>query len=212
MQLTDNLPLGGSYVSKTSRRDLLKVAGAGSLAAGLGINDIRIPKSTGGKAGDKDKDEHKHDNVDGPKATATVSFGSWPTDPPLDRFPDKGAGPLPPPTFAPNVHQVIPYEVEIKAGGTVNFIIGGFHQVLVYDDGVEKSDINAALLLLRPNTAPLVNDPNKRIYRGIDPLIFPQDRVEVVNFSKPGRYLVICGVLPHFAMNPPMLGYVKVTK
>jgi plastocyanin len=209
MQLTKNLARR-KLVSKTSRRDLLKVAGVGSLAAGLGINDIPIPKSTGAKPGDKD--EHKHDNIDGPKATATVSFGSWPTDPPLDRFPDKGAGPLPPPTFAPNVHKMIPYEVEIKAGGTVNFIIGGFHQVLVYDDGVEKSDINATLLLLRPNTAPLVNDPNKRLYRGIDPMIFPQDRVEVVNFSSPGRYLVICGVLPHFAMNPPMQGYVKVTK
>ena len=34
------------------------------------------------------------------------------------------------------------------------------------------------------------------------------DRVEVVHFPDPGRYLVICGVLPHF--NDGMYGYVEV--
>lgn len=191
-------------MAKTTRRDLLKVAGAGSLAAGLGITDLPAPKSTKAKAGDKD--EHKHDKVNGPLATATVSFGSWPTETPLDRFPDLGAGP--PPTGKPNVHALIPNEVTIKAGGTVNFIIAGFHQLLVYDDGVEKKDINPLLLLNRPMQPPLINDPNKRLYRGIDPAIFPQDRVEVVNFSKPGRYFVVCGVLPHFVDD--MFGYVRV--
>ena len=41
-----------------------------------------------------------------------------------------------------------------------------------------------------------------------------QDRVEVVRFPQPGRYLVICGVLPHF-FDPAtgefiMYGYVRV--
>ena len=169
MQLTQNLARR-KHVSKTSRRDLLKVAGVGSLAAGLGINDIPIPKSTAGKAGDKDKDkdEHKHDKVDGPLATAIVSFGSWPTTPPLDRHPDKVSGP-PLPGFVPNTHTMIPYEVTIKAGGSVNFIIAGFHQLLVYGDGVEKADINPLLLVVGSNPPGLIDDPNKRIYRGLDP-------------------------------------------
>ncbi len=41
-----------------------------------------------------------------------------------------------------------------------------------------------------------------------------QDRVEVVRFPQAGRYLVICGVLPHF-FDPAtgefiMYGYVRV--
>ena len=35
-----------------------------------------------------------------------------------------------------------------------------------------------------------------------------QDRTEVVHFPQPGRFLVICAVLPHFGDG--MWGYVKV--
>lgn len=91
-----------------------------------------------------------------------------------------------------NVHALIPNEVTIKAGGT-----------------------------------PIIDDPANRVYRGIDPTVMPflqgppqqgpvgpafqpllQDRTEVVHFPEPGRYLVICAVLPHF--NEGMYGYVKV--
>ena len=125
-------------------------------------------------------ESHQHQPISGPLANATVSFGQWPRDPPLDRFPNLGAPAL------PNGHQLIPSEVKIKAGGTVNFIIGGFHHVLVYDDGTQPRDINPDLLV--PGSVPpgLIDDPNHRIYRGLDPRIFPQDRVEVVRFSKPG--------------------------
>ena len=128
-----------------------------------------------------------------------------------------------------NVHALIPNEVKIKAGGTVNFIIAGFHLVVVYDDGTQPGDINTAMLV-PPTSAPappLINDATNRIYRGIDPTILPplqgppqqgpvgppaqpvlQDRVEVVHFPNPGTFLVICGVLPHF--NDGMVGDVKV--
>jgi uncharacterized cupredoxin-like copper-binding protein len=36
------------------------------------------------------------------------------------------------------------------------------------------------------------------------------DRVDVVHFPKHGRYLVICGVLPHF--QDGMYGWVKVIR
>ena len=38
-----------------------------------------------------------------------------------------------------------------------------------------------------------------------------QDRVASVRFLKPGRYLVICAVHPHF-VNDGMFGFVKATE
>jgi hypothetical protein len=54
----------------------------------------------------------------------------------------------------------------------------------------------------------VVNDPTNRVYRGVNPVGAPQDRVEVVQFSKPGTYLVICAFLPHF--QDEMWGFVRV--
>src|SRR5262245_48466223 len=61
-------------------------------------------------------------------SNATVSFGSWMTTPPLDRFPNASPG-------GPNHHELKPRIAIIRAGGTVNFVVAGFHQILVYDDG-----------------------------------------------------------------------------
>ncbi len=142
-------------------------------------------------------------HVDGPDS-ATVSFGAWMTSPATDRFPNLN------PRFN-NHHDLIPKTVTIKAGGTVNYIISGLHQVIVYDRGTKPTDIHTNLLINPTGTGmfpPLINDPNNRIYRGPDPSLLPQDRVEVVQFDEPGLYLVICGVLPHFREG--MWGYVRV--
>jgi plastocyanin len=141
--------------------------------------------------------------IDGPLSNATVSFGGWMSSPPLDRFPNNS------PRTA-NHHQLTPQVAKIKAGGTVNFIIGGFHHVLVYDDGTQPGDIDTSITV-PPTNQPmplLIADPNRRIYRGLDPSTQVQDRVEVVHFANPGTYLVICGVLPHFQEG--MYGFVKV--
>lgn len=140
--------------------------------------------------------------AEGPLSNATVSFGGWMTTPALDRFPNVSD------RFA-NHHTIEPRIAKIKAGGMVNFIIGGFHQVIVYDDGTQPGDINKTLTVLpTAGGPPLINDPANRIYRGLDPSLQPQDRVEVVQFANPGTYLVICGVLPHFEQ--AMYGYVRV--
>ena len=141
--------------------------------------------------------------ADGLLSSATVSFGGWMSTPPLDRFPNASD------RFA-NHHRLTPDVAKIKAGGTVNFIIGGFHQVIVYGDGVQPGDIDKTLTVpvTAPPGPPLIADPNRRIYRGLDPSLQPQDRVEVVHFANPGTYLVICGVLPHF--NEGMFGFVRV--
>jgi plastocyanin len=162
--------------------------------------------------------------VDGPLANATVSFGQWdPNDPdllpaekPLDRLvgdPPMGRGVS---------DTLIPDNVTIKAGGAVNFIIGGGHVLAIYDDGTKPGDIDTTVIepaARCPTTANgVINDPTDRIYRGPcfstnvgttpPTTIVRRDGVEVVNFSKPGTYLVICARKTHF--DNGMFGFVKV--
>ena len=122
---------------------------------------------------------------------------------------------------------MIPHEVKIKAGGSVNFIIAGFHLLAIDDDGTEPSDIRTTNLIsptITPPAPPLINETRNRIYFGINPSVLPrlappnppvapaspplQDRVEVVHFPNPGTFLVICAVLPHFMDG--MFGYVDM--
>ena len=179
-------------MSKTTRREMLKKVGAaGTVAAGLGLAPI-VSRSAS-----------LDDDDNGTPNNATVSFGEW--MPPVDRYPNLSPQ-------AANHHELIPKTVKIKAGGTVNYIIAGLHQVIVYDDGTQPGTINTALI--RPTTGvppgvPLINDPNRRIYAGLDPSLQTRDRVEVVHFPDPGTYLVICGVRPHF-VNDHMFGFVRV--
>ena len=142
--------------------------------------------------------------ADSPNSTATVSFGAWMSSPPLDRFPNTSN------TRLNNDHLITPNVVTIKAGGTVNFIVSGLHNIIVYDDGTQPGDINVALVRNTTGapTVPIVDDAANRIYRGLDPTLQALDRVEIVAFDEPGLYLVICGVLPHFTGG--MYGYVRV--
>lgn len=177
----------------------------------LGLGSAALASLSGGTAAAAGKgNQHDHESVDGPLANATVSFGAWPSggDTPLDRL-------LGPPNApdAPNIHRLIPYITTIKAGGTVNFVIAGFHLVAVYGPGTKPEDINASITVALPGAPfpgfpPAINDASKRVYRGLNPLTVPQDRVEVVQFPTKGRFLVICAFLPHF--NDNMYGYVKV--
>jgi plastocyanin len=160
-------------------------------------------------------------------SSATVSFGGWMANPHLCPPPNNTTPPAPCPIvdrFAnvtatqfprfSNHHELTPQIAKIKAGGTVNFIIGGLHVVAVYDDGTQPTDIDTTILVpdRPPMTPPIIDDAENRIYRGLDPFILPakssQDRVEVVQFDEPGTYLVICAVLPHF--EDGMYGFVKV--
>lgn len=137
--------------------------------------------------------------------SATVSFGAWLTTPVVDRQPNLS------PNMTGNLHQMVPRVATIRAGGTVNFIIAGFHQIAVYDNGTQPGSINTSMRILPVNGGPpLISDPNNRIYRGLDPSTQSTDRVEAVHFSRPGIYLVICTVLPHF-VDGQMYGFVEVT-
>jgi hypothetical protein len=172
------------------------------------------------------------DNKDG---NVTVSFGQWdPSDPdllaPLDRLVGDPAGGV-------GVNDiVIPANVTIKAGDAVSFIISGGHVVTVYADGTKPEDIDTTVTETAdrcPTTAGgVINDPTDRIYRGpcfssvstvntVPPTMPPasltvvrRDGVEVVQFAKPGTYLVICARKNHFINSTTgefqMFGFVKV--
>jgi plastocyanin len=198
------------------RREFVEKAGLGAAAFVALTKPGHVVSAQAGE-------QHDHKPMSGPMATATVSFGAWRQLPAPggDRHPNLGqtAG------LANAVHALIPNEVTIKAGGTVNFIFAGFHQIAVYDDGTTPEQINTADVI--PGTPPLINDATNRVYRGISPFVLPlllgptqtgpitgtfqpqlQDRVEAVQFPNAGRFLVICTVLPHF--RDGMVGYVNV--
>jgi hypothetical protein len=168
--------------------------------------------------------------IDGPLANATVSFGQWESDPPLDRIVgDPAAG-------ARNNHELHPQIATIKEGGSVNFIISGGHVVAVYDDGTKPEEISLAIetpcavptpspILTvcspqsgsppAPTAGGILSQSTGRIYRGAFLNVNParRDGVEVVQFTKPGTYLVICARKNHFAPLTggfEMYGFVKV--
>ena len=213
-------------MQKTTRRNLLKAAAiGGATATGLSGVFAAEQKPDNGS-------EHAHDNrpLSDKRAVAVVSFGQWDADParPLDRFPINAEVE----TRTRNIHLHLPFEAEVDAGGAVTFIISGFHQILIYGPGRELADVKAAAagLNLPPfgPFPPLVNYTTDLVYRGQDPRVLQYlplpavpmstipagtavpvvDRIESVNFKEPGRYLVICGVRPHF--DTDMHGYVTV--
>ena len=155
-------------MSKTTRRNLLKAAAGDSLtAAGIGL---ALKSGAAPRAGTAPRQVtgHTHSPISGPLASATVSFGQWPADSTVDRMRVANPGNR-------NIHQLIPNEVKIQAGGTVNFVVAGFHQIVVYDNGTQPGDINAALAYPAPlanlatTPAPAAKNPIlRRIERALD--------------------------------------------
>ncbi len=214
-------------MEKTTRRNLLKAAAIGGVTA-TGLSAALGAEQKPGQGSD-----HAHDNrpLTDKRAHTVVSFGQWDVDParPLDRWPINEE----PETRTRNIHLHLPFEAEVDAGGAVSFIISGFHQILIYGPGRELADVKLAAtgLNLPPfgPFPPLVNYTTDLVYRGLDPRVLQYvpipavpggspvpagaanqvvDRIESVNFKVPGRYLVICGVRPHF--DTDMHGYVNV--
>lgn len=183
------------------RREFVERVGMGSAAL----------ISAGGSvaAATRAQEGHDHSPLNGPLANATVSFGGWPAT--YDRNnPPVTVPPGPPPNF----HGLQPNIVLIKAGGTVNYIIAGLHQIAVYGNGTKPEDINPNILINNPAPfPPFIDDSTNRVFKGITPIgptgIPNLDRVEVVQFPDRGLYLVICAVRPHF-VNDKMYGWVRV--
>lgn len=123
--------------------------------------------------------------------------------------------PFPPPeghdasTHAQDAMQ--PRTVVISAGGVVTFHIEAFHNVAIYEDGTQPEDIDTSQLEPAGTPfpfPPLVNDPSGRLARTDLALPGTAGPFEWT-FDTPGRYLVICEVLPHFT-DGDMYGWVIV--
>jgi plastocyanin len=136
----------------------------------------------------------------------------------------------------PANHHVIPDTVRINVGDVVNFAVGGLHYIRVYGNGVTLAAVKAQIPNeceanpLPPATFPpqcgappvpiIAAGSLSVFYEGINPLLSAQpgppfaqasaatNRVETVAFLQPGRYLVICAVLPHF--NDKMYAWIEV--
>ena len=144
----------------------------------------------------------------GPPLTATVRFG-------LD---SQTGSPFPVPLghdeSSHAKHTLVPRTVVISQGGTVTFVIDSpVHQVAVYEAGTEPGDIDATILT--PGgmgdcpDIPLIDDMDGLVaVLGDQPCAGGPTMVSYT-FDEPGRYLVICAFLPHFA-DDDMYGWVIV--
>jgi len=218
-------------MEKTTRRNLLRAAAVGGVTA-TGITGLI--GGTGASAKEQkpgNGSEHAHDNrpLTDKRALTVVSFGQWDADPdnPLDRQPINTE----PENRLRNIHLMLPFEADVDQGGAVSFNISGVHQVLIYGPGIEFDQLradwiaaNSPVIALPMPLPSLVDFAKGRVYRGLNPFALQYiplspappdtpnnmvvDRIEAVNFKEPGRYLVVCGVVPHF--NGRMFGYVNV--
>jgi plastocyanin len=189
------------------RREFVEKVSMGSAAlitgGALGASG-KVPAKAAPK-----RQAHDHSPVNGDKALAVVAFGQWIA---FDRF-DNPAGPGGNPPGGPNDrtknhHVLTPFNAQIKPGGAVCFVISGFHQPTIYQPGTRPEDINPNLVVAG-SVPPLIDDPNGRVFRGVDPRTVAQDRTENVTLYEPGMYLVICAVQPHFVADN-MHGYITV--
>jgi hypothetical protein len=118
--------------------------------------------------------------------------------------------PLPPPAFdrdsSSNARDnLIPRTSVISADGDVTFEVAGFHQVAVYRAGTQPEDITVPPF--PPNL--FINDPTNRLQLGPMAGVQGPWTPPAGTFSAPGRYLIICTVTPHFAIDS-MYGWVNV--
>jgi len=140
----------------------------------------------------------------GLQLAATIEFG----------IPDTGSK-FPPASHDQSFHApdtLVPGTAVIDAGGTVTFKVNApVHQVAIYEPGVGIGDIDTTLVKpsCLPFLPPLIDDPDGRIAVLDDQPCAGGNAVLEHTFSTPGRYLVICTFLPHFA-EAQMYGWVIV--
>jgi plastocyanin len=98
---------------------------------------------------------------------------------------------------------IYPVNTVIDKGGTVTFEAVEIHQIAIYQPGKGPEDIDTSNLVAMPAGCPAlpafrIDDPVGRIpINGLNP-VGCGDRTYTHTFDTPGKYLVICEVLPHF--------------
>jgi hypothetical protein len=115
--------------------------------------------------------------------------------------------------------KIRPRLVHLAAGGNVVFDMGTFHGVAIYEPGTKPEDIEVSDATLEDLTIPfppfvlpdfLIDDPDGRV-TAPSPISFGpmQWSPPEGTFDEPGRYLVICYVVPHFVF-AKMYAYIEV--
>lgn len=122
----------------------------------------------------------------------------------------------------PANHAILPGEIRVQRGGVVNFAVGGFHQIMVYQPGKDVGEVILPPVVPPATPPPFINDLTELYYQGIAPAGGPlgtavtgnpanaSNRMETVSFATPGTYLVICNVRGHFLDG--MFAIVKVSR
>jgi hypothetical protein len=220
------------------RHLLKAAAVGGVTATGLGAMLASGGEVTAQQPGSGSDHAHDNRPLLGNRAHAVVSFGQWEVDLNDARGPlDRGVPPPPPPNRNVHKHLPFEAEVD-AGGAVSFIISGLHQILIYANSELADVQAAASpatdlpgipLLGGPPPPAPpvvlpsLVNLATDRVYRGLDPrilyymspgpggVLIPNlnlDRVEAVNFFEPGRYLVVCGVRPHF--DEGMHGFVNV--
>jgi hypothetical protein len=136
-----------------------------------------------------------------PDAHATVRFGLAAGSPfPPDSGHDQSAHAR---------DSLAPRTVVIARGGGVTYQIAPFHQPAIYRPGTTPADITLSDATLDDLAVPfppfvlpnfIINDPAGRVALAPALQVAPSTWTSPAGtFAQPGRYLVICTVLPHFA-------------
>lgn len=133
--------------------------------------------------------------------TAVVTFGRN----------DLGTDFFPPGSHDQSLHAkfaIRPRTTVIATGGTVTFQVQPLHKIAIYQPGIGPDDIDVASVeFVAGFPAPIINSAAGRIVRG--PLVLGTPADFDWTFTAPGRYLVICEVLPHFAVGK-MYAWIEV--
>ena len=66
-------------------------------------------------------------------------------------------------------HAILPDNIKVALDGVVNFLVAGFHQIVVYKPGTEPEDI------VVPDAGTFINDPKNQFYLGINPAGGPRN-------------------------------------
>jgi hypothetical protein len=113
--------------------------------------------------------------------------------------------------------KVSPRAVIVPVGGTVRLNTGVFHQAAIYDVGTEPEDIVLSPETLDDIAVPfppglltdfLIDYEPGRL--ALSPIFSaPTTWTAPMVFDRPGKYLIICTILPHF-VNAKMYAYVIV--
>ena len=106
--------------------------------------------------------------------------------------------------------KIHPRTTVIAAGGTVTFLVAPMHYPAIFEPGTRPEDLDTNEVEQEEGCPiPVFEDEDGRIAEG--PRTCPG--TEVVEwshtFAEPGRYLVICQILPHF-VEARMYAWVEV--